>query len=99
MVEGEGGGGGAVVVLVVAERVVLADDYLEYDSVCTLAIDRRYRDPRTSPLLPGSLTVANCSSLYFLKAGSRFLVNCGSSIVSALMSECVRKSAALSTEL
>jgi len=47
-------------------------------------------DPRlfhTDSLLPGSFTVANCSSLYFLNAGPRLCESCGSLFVSALMSE------------
>jgi len=40
----------------------------------------------TDSLLPGSLTVANCSSLYFLNAGARLCDSDGSLFVSALMS-------------
>lgn len=41
---------------------------------------------RTGWLLPGSLTVVNCVSLYFLNAGLRESTSFGSSNVRALMS-------------
>lgn len=40
----------------------------------------------TGSLLPGSLAVMNCSSLYFWKAGPSSLTRLGSETVRALMS-------------
>ena len=40
---------------------------------------------RTACELPGSFTVENCSSLYFLKAGSRELIMEGSLLVMDLI--------------
>ena len=68
LVHFEGGLACGVEVSSVTKRVVRADNHLPRSTPCN--ITQSFLNVHTASLLPGSFTVVNCSSLYFLNAGS-----------------------------
>lgn len=77
-----------VIVSVSVELVELADKHLFRIAISLIFSTPSVVPRRTSWLLPGSFTVVNCVSLYFLKAGSSDGMMSGPSAVRALMSIC-----------
>lgn len=69
----------------ISQRVMWADYDLEY-RVSARFFPKSAKSKQTNWLLPGSLTVANCSSLYFSNAGPSWDTRVGLSIVRALIS-------------